>query len=465
MKISPMELAALASAAVPGLRPTAVAALADDGRDFAAALVQDEQGNRWRVRSPLHAEAAMRLETELQVLSGFSNAVRASLPFHLPSAAGAVRINELRTFVYNHVSGQVLDLAALVDSGAGTAVDIGRSIAAIHNLDESVVDLVNLPSYSAEQFRQRRLNELDQAAATGKIPVSLLRRWEHAMEDTGMWSFEPVVVHGDLHEDHLLFERGKVSAVMGWTDLHVGDPADDFAWLATVADEDFKDQVLTAYEKERHGAADDHLSLRAALSAEFALAQWLLKGLATNDTEMVEQGQGMLEQLAEDIERYGGQEVSVTPMENESKTAEQVDDGNEAEESSAEAAQDSSAESTVETQDAPETPVNATTDVIDRESVAKLEAELAAEDQDGEPAIITDSDVEQDPAVDSVEDPEPAASESQSDVDAGSKDAETATDAIDIAELQRQQQSRLEQAREASGGQSSADGADERPDA
>lgn len=434
MKISPMELAALASAAVPGLRPTAVAALADDGRDFAAALVRDEQNNQWRVRSPLHAEAAMRLETELQVLSGFSNAVRASLPFHLPSAAGAVRIGELRTFVYNHVPGRVVDLTTLVAMGEDTATDIGRTVAAIHNLDEAVVDLVNLPSYSAEQFRQRRLNELDQAASTGKIPVSLLRRWEHALEDTGMWDFEPVVVHGDLHEDHLLLDRGKVSGVMGWTDLHVGDPADDFAWLATVSNDDFKDHVLTSYERHRAGEADVHLALRAALSAEFALAQWLLKGLSTGDAEMVSQGQTMLEQLAEDIDRYGGQEVSVTPMDPPAREDEET---NVAESAEAEPPEPTSNEAD-EAHPVPDT----ATDVIDREALTRFEEELAAEPPtDNEPAIITDQAVASDASIE-VESSETAG---QTDTD------EPATDAIDVVELRRQQQERLDEARKASG--------------
>lgn len=444
MKISPMELAALASAAVPGLRPTGVAALADDGRDFAAALVRDEQGNQWRVRAPLHAEAAMRLETELQVLSGFSNAVRASLPFHLPSAAGAVRMNELRTFVYNHVPGRVFDLTALVEMGEETATDVGRTVAAIHNLDEAVVDMVNLPSYSAEQFRQRRLNELDQAASTGKIPVSLLRRWEHAMEDTDMWNFEPVVVHGDLHEDHLLFDRGKVSGVMGWTDLHVGDPADDFAWLATVSDDAFKDHVLTSYERHRAGEADVHLALRAALSAEFALAQWLLKGLATNDAEMVSQGQTMLEQLAEDIERYGGQEVSVTPM--DPPVADAAEEVSDAESGSNEPAEETPS---------PDPVPDSTTDVIDREAVARLEAELAAEDSaKSEPAVITDQDAaDQDFAGQGVADGSETDEFLRSAEDA---EPELATDAIDVEELRRQQQERFNEAKEASGGVVSA---------
>ncbi|MFD5821287.1 phosphotransferase [Nesterenkonia xinjiangensis] len=323
MRWTSMELAALATAAVPGLSPTGVAAVADDARDFTSAIVIDSEGNRWRIRSPQHQEAAMRLETELQVLRGFSTAIRAELPFRVPSVAGAVRRGEMRTFVYNHLPGRTLELEELTASGAEVIGDVGRTIAAIHDLDESVVDHADLPRYSAERFRQRRLNELDQAATTGQIPSSLLRRWEHAMEEKLLWDFTPTVGHGDLHEDNLLVEGERVVAVTGWTDLHIGDPADDFAWLAAAPDPDFAQAVLTSYQQHRRGPSDPYLMRRAALTAEFALAQWLVRGHATENQEMVEEARGLLRQLVEDIEAHGGQPISLTPMQGEEPATEQ----------------------------------------------------------------------------------------------------------------------------------------------
>ena len=310
-----MELAALATAAVPGLSPTGVAAVADDARDFTSAIVIDSEGNRWRVRSPQHQEAAMRLETELQVLRGFTTAIRAELPFRAPSVAGAVRRGEMRTFVYNHLPGQTLELEELAGHSPEVIRDIGRTIAAIHDLDEAVVDNADLPRYSAERFRQRRLNELDQAATTGQIPATLLRRWEHAMEEKLLWDFAPVVTHGDLHEDNLHVDGERVVAVTGWTDLHIGDPADDFAWLTATPDTTFSRAVLAEYQSHRHGSTDPHLLRRAALTAEFALAQWLVRGHATKNEEMVEEARALLAQLEKDIEAHGGQPIALGPME------------------------------------------------------------------------------------------------------------------------------------------------------
>ncbi|WP_307425502.1 macrolide 2'-phosphotransferase [Pseudarthrobacter defluvii] len=314
MRRKPIELAAIATAAVPGLTPTAVSSAPDDPADFDSALLLDSEGKRWRVRSPRHAEASARLETEFLVLRAFAPAVRAELPFLMPTVAGSVRLGTLTTFVYSHLSGSTRSVEELTSGPASLAREIGSALAAIHDLPRSLVSNADLPSYTPNEFRQRRLNELDQAATTGQIPASLLRRWEHAMEDVSLWRFNPSVVHGDLHEDNLLVESGRVTAVTGWTDLRIGDPADDFAWLVASNEQDFIDSVLAAYTSSRRDVPDQHLLRRAALSAEFALAQYLVKGLAAGDRDMVSEAEGMLESLASDIAEYGGQPISVEPL-------------------------------------------------------------------------------------------------------------------------------------------------------
>lgn len=246
-------------------------------------------------------------------MRAFSPAIRAELPFLLPSVAGTVRQGDLITFVYSHIAGKSSNVDDLSTGSASLAMDIGRSIAAIHDLPQDLVTTFDLPSYTANEFRQRKLNELDQAATTGKIPPALLRRWEHAMEDVALWRFNSCVVHGDLHEDNILLHNDAVSAVIGWTDLRVGDPADDFAWLVAVDDHNFVDTVMQAYAAARNETPDPHLLRRAALSAEFALAQWLVKGYAADSARMVEDAEAMLHTLEADIAEHGGQPINAVP--------------------------------------------------------------------------------------------------------------------------------------------------------
>lgn len=304
----------MATAAVPGLSPTAVSSAPDDPADFDSALLLDSEGKRWRVRSPRHAEASTRLETEFLVLRAFAPAIRAELPFLMPTVAGTVRQQNLSTFVYSHLNGSTRTVEELTAGSQELAKEIGTALAAIHDLPRALVSNADLPSYTPNEFRQRRLNELDMAATTGKIPPLLLRRWEHAMEDVSLWRFNPCVVHGDLHEDNLLVEEDRVTAVTGWTDLRIGDPADDLAWLVASNEHDFVDAVVRHYTKHRRDVPDSHLLRRAALSAEFALAQYLVKGIAAADAEMISEAEGMLATLAEDIAEHGGQPISVEPL-------------------------------------------------------------------------------------------------------------------------------------------------------
>ncbi|WP_083701652.1 macrolide 2'-phosphotransferase [Tersicoccus sp. Bi-70] len=311
MRRTPEHLAAIASAAVPLLSARAVAAEPDDAADFDAALIQDGAGRTWRVRSPRHPEASLRLENELTVLRSFTPAVRADLPFELPTVAGTVRQGPLTTFVYSHLPGERLRIDDVRSRVLAPAV--GRSLAAIHGLSPDLVEDAGLPSYTANEFRQRRLNELDQAAGTARIPTRLLRRWENALEDVSLWRFAPTVVHGDLHEDHVLVDGDRVTAVSGWTDLHIGDPADDFAWLVACNDQSFVDVVLEAYSMALPEPEDPHLMHRAALSAEFALAKWLVRGVTLDDADMIDEARQMLDELDHDVERTGGWELSTPP--------------------------------------------------------------------------------------------------------------------------------------------------------
>ena len=306
-----MELAAIATAAVPGLAPVGFAAQSDDAEDFDSALIVDAQKHRWRVRSPRHDEASMRLEAELSALRAFSAKVRAALPFALPAVAGTVRQGPLRTFVYKDLPGRSTSLDELVAGGEKFATSLGRTMAAIHQIPDESVEIAGLPSYTANEVRQRKLNELDTAAATGKVPSRLLRRWEHAMEDVALWRFNATVVHGDFDEEQLHVAHTSITAVKGWTDLHVGDPADDFAWLSAIEDQNFSELVFSAYVQARGKAADPHIMRRAALAAEFALAQWMVKAIDSKDPQRIREASDMLKELDHNIAEYGGQPLSV----------------------------------------------------------------------------------------------------------------------------------------------------------
>jgi len=296
---SPLALAALASVAVPGLDVYDVLRSPHTDADFEVVVVKDATGRRWVVRAPKRSAAGAALEAEKGLLTALDRAQEAGLvSFAVPQPVGAAELADGsgRAVVYTEVPGAQLMLAAL-QPGPGLAAAVGRALAEIHELPITVIEDQGLPSYTAEEYRERRLAELDAGIQTGKVPPRLADRWEHQLENVSWWRFDPTVVHGDMGEHQLYVADGFVSGIVDWMDARVADPADDLAWLVAAAPEDVLDAVVEAYSVGRREMRDLHLLDRARLASEMALMRWLMYGVRTENADIVSDGVGMLADL------------------------------------------------------------------------------------------------------------------------------------------------------------------------
>jgi aminoglycoside phosphotransferase (APT) family kinase protein len=264
------------------------------------ALVTDGQRRHWVVRAPRSAAAGAALEAELVLLAAVAEQVDAGrLPFDVPRVAGAAPLEEGgRVVVHRELPGRPVVLDRL-QPGPGTAAALGRAIGALHELPVALVEDAGLPVYDAAAYRQRRQAEVDEAARTGRVPATLLRRWEERLEDVSLWRFSPTVVHGDLSADHVLVADGGVTGVVAWGEAKVADPADDLAWLLVAAPQDAVDSIMEAYQLRRTELTDPHLADRALLAGELALARWLLYGVRSGDDDVVADAVQMLDELDE----------------------------------------------------------------------------------------------------------------------------------------------------------------------
>jgi aminoglycoside phosphotransferase (APT) family kinase protein len=301
-KRSPAYLAALASAAVPGLDPASVRALRP-GRtgEFDAALVIDTQDRSWVIRAPRTPAAGARLESAAALVALLAR----RLPFQVPVPRGFASIPEGRAAVYPLLPGRPLAFDAL-PSGPGLAAELGKAIAAIHNLDRGVFEEAGVPAYDADSYRTRRLADLDRAAATGHVPVTLLSRWESALDDVTLWRFAPAPVHGGITGSQVLavFDSdadaasGHVRGVVGWEDAKIADPAEDFAAIVTRAVPGAVESVLEAYANTRIERPDPHLRRRATLAAELGVLADLLGAVTLGEPERVRLMAGRITDLA-----------------------------------------------------------------------------------------------------------------------------------------------------------------------
>lgn len=262
-------------------------------REVDAAVVEDDLGRQWTVRAPRTPAAGARMDAESHLLTELSG----WLPFAAPEICGTALLPEGgQAVVHRVIAGEPVDLSTL-RPGPGLTAAVGRAIAAVHELPERLIENAGLPVYTAEDYRQRRLAEVDRAAATGHVPAALLGRWEKALEEAGAWRFVPCVVHGDLAGENVLVTDDEVVAVLEWGEARVADPADDLAWLVNGAGEQAVESVLEAYALARRQPPDRDLLRRARLAGELALARWLLHGVAIDDQDVVDDAVSMLTDL------------------------------------------------------------------------------------------------------------------------------------------------------------------------
>ena len=304
MARSPFTLAAAVTAAVPGADVVGARALSSDGdARFDSAVATLADGTEVAIRASNDDETASELAKESLALRALTPGARSMLRFAAPEHLGDGRVGDTRALVTTLLPGFQID-AADVPSGPGAAVAIGKAIAGVHALPVSVVRNAGLAERTPAEAREDVRVLIDRAASTGRVSARLTVRWREAVEADDLWRFESAVTLGGAHAESFLFadddERGpRVTGVVGWHALSIGDPAVDLAWLTMAADA--RSDVLDAYASATLRAPDEGLSPRARLLAELELARWLLHGHDTHRADIVDDAAQLLDALADGI--------------------------------------------------------------------------------------------------------------------------------------------------------------------
>ena len=274
-----LMLSALATSAVPGFQAISAQTLSSAEKDVA--LVYDVDQAPWLVELPTSAQSEVAHAETLRAMRALSEGLRSRLSFRVPRLAGTTEVGNHTLSVSEYLPGQA---PAAHKVSPILAASIGTALAQVHSLPTSSVQDYDRPAESAIDSLRECAGIVDRAAATGVLPQALLRRWETACEDAGLWQFEPTVIHALMQLGHLLVDNDTVVAIDQWRDFRVGDPAKDLAWLTTPASAPFANGVLTAYRSARP-TADRWAMQRARFYAELDVAKWLLHGIdAANDT-------------------------------------------------------------------------------------------------------------------------------------------------------------------------------------
>lgn len=300
MARSPLTLAASVTSALPRVGVVGVGILTEGaaGR-YDAALAELDDGRRVVVRAPADADAAPELAAEARALRALTPGVRGLLPFRAPELLGEAGLGDARAVVVDFLPGYRVD-AAHLPSGRGAATSIGEALAALHALPLSIVRTEGLPVRTPQQVRDDVSRLIDRVDATRAAPRPLVERWRRAVAADELWRFESAVVLGGAGAASFLFEDvdavPRVSGVLEWHGLSVGDPATDLQWLASAPAA--ADDVYAAYASHSDRAPDQLVRPRARLYAELEFAKWLVHGHEAGRADIVDDAVGLLESLS-----------------------------------------------------------------------------------------------------------------------------------------------------------------------
>jgi aminoglycoside phosphotransferase (APT) family kinase protein len=240
--------------ALPGVEPRRLRTI-ESGWDSVAVEVDGE----WILRVARRDEVAATYRVEIAVLPELGPLFPVAVP--VPIRVGPDWILTRR------IPGEPFH------TGADIRL-LGELLAALHAFDVERARQLGAgthdPRTDVERFRRHVLPLLEpdeQASAEGFLE-------EHAAA-----AYEPRLTHADLGPEHVLVERGRVSGVIDWTDMRVGDPAIDLAWALAASPD-----IASAYP------VDASVARRALLY--HALGPWheVHYGLFLGNTRWVSSG-------------------------------------------------------------------------------------------------------------------------------------------------------------------------------
>lgn len=291
-----LKLASLASAAVPDLDFVAAAPYSTGTTgDYDAALLRTSDGVEVLARSPRSQAAAQEQLAQARSLEVLTEGVRSRLPFAVPTQLGLWRSRESQLGVYRFIPGH--DCAQIdLNFSSPVVADMGRAIAAIHALPKSFVVDAGLPAQEVAVARESVEQLIDRADSTGRLPAALATRWGAAVDDPSMWEYSPSVIHGSLERASFITNGSGVVGMLGWSDLRVGDPAQDMRWAQTL-DGAVTRALYDEYVEARGATVDRQLRQRALLYAELELARWLLHGIESDDDTVIADAEQLLDGL------------------------------------------------------------------------------------------------------------------------------------------------------------------------
>ena len=194
----------------------------------------ESDGGRWALRrDPPGGQSYVPLEVEHGVIEAAAAAAGVPVPRPLRFEHEGGRFGTAG-FVMEHVAGQSVAPRVLRRDELATARErlvpqLGEALAAIHAIDldglEGVPALDGDPALAACAFWEAQLDEIGEPLPATEAGLRWLRLNAPPPPE------RETLVHGDYRLGNFIVSEEGLAAVIDWELCHVGDPAEDLAWM------------------------------------------------------------------------------------------------------------------------------------------------------------------------------------------------------------------------------------------
>ncbi|HEX6150856.1 phosphotransferase, partial [Nocardioides sp.] len=196
----------------------------------------------WLDRTARRPDVARRLETETRLMPRLAPRLPLAVPVPVLLDTDPPRAR------HRLVPGTPVDPRHLT---ADDGERVGSFLRALHDTPPDVWEDTGISQDS------ERIPQLDEMAdrVVPMLPADLRASGRALLDRCREASYRSDLRHGDLGPDHLLVTDDRVSGVIDWTDVALGDTALDLAWVVTGPPVPFAEALISTY-----GATEDELA-------------------------------------------------------------------------------------------------------------------------------------------------------------------------------------------------------------
>lgn len=257
------------------------------GWGFSSWVVETASGVVFRIARS--AEAGERYAREMQTLP----CLKSFLPVAIPQPEWYLPASEDFSYGligYAKLSGTPLEIDSVTSlrRERELAEQMAHILLALHRIPLEILPFKDDPEGNCCQWKAQYAY-VEPALRAALEPDEYLRVtgwWEAFLEDSAMRRYTPVFQHGDFWSGNLLEENGRITGLLDFENMGVGDPAVDFTPLLYLGERFFR-QVLRFYQ-ESDGADDagfEHRLRQWWALREFSGLEWSVR---RNDREELE---------------------------------------------------------------------------------------------------------------------------------------------------------------------------------